>query len=447
MSDVKLRRYQQEAAKKITALLAHHRCAYLAGEVTTGKTFVALQSAKDLSCDQVLLVTKKKAIPSIKADAEALGMEKIVTVINFEQVHKWINQSWDLLIVDEAHSVGAYPKPSKRWRDLCAIQSPRVLLQSGTPSPESFSQLYHQWRLTPFLWSKFRNFYDWSNNGYVFIGEKRVGTGQVVNDYSTANKEKILADIEPYVVRMTQQDAGFETEIDEQVHTVRMNQRTYRLALRIIKDGVIGTPRCRAVVADTGAKTMGKLRQIFNGHVICEDPKHGAVIFDDTKARYIKENFHGKLAIMYCFKAEQTMLHRVFGDRATDNPETFNDDPNAVFIGQIQSSREGVNLSSADDLVFMGIDYSALSYLQGRDRASYLGRTRSNRVHYVFAERSIEPRVYETVQRKQTYTTSHYRKDREQLSDEANQEVQRGRMACLETDPVEQGWLPGFAFA
>tara|TARA_Y100001938_G_C7972414_1_gene369995 strand:- start:336 stop:908 length:573 start_codon:yes stop_codon:yes gene_type:complete len=185
---------------------------------------------------------------------------------------------------------------------------------------------------------------------------------------------------------------------------------------------------------------MGKLRQIFNGHVLTEE--HGAVIFDTSKAEYIKENFHGKLAIMYCFKAEQIMLHRVFGDRATDNPETFNSDPNSVFIGQIQSSREGVNLSSADDLVFMGIDYSALSYLQGRDRASYLGRTRRNKVHYVFAERSIEPRVYETVRQKQTYTVSHYRNDRSGISEEANQEIRDGGMACFETANAEQSWIP-----
>ena len=67
---------------------------------------------------------------------------------------------------------------------------------------------------------------------------------------------------------MTQKEAGFTQEIEEEVHMVKMSRRTYRLALRIIKDGVIGRPGGRSVVADTGAKIMSKLRQIYNCHVI-----------------------------------------------------------------------------------------------------------------------------------------------------------------------------------
>jgi hypothetical protein len=93
----------------------------------------------------------------------------------------------------------------------------------------------------------------------------------------------------------------------------------------------------------------------------------------------------------------------------------FNATPDAVYIGQVQSSREGVNLSSADDLVFFSIDFSSLSYAQGRDRASYLGRTTPPVIHWLFAERSIEPRIYKLVKDKQTYTASHYKKDSHQL--------------------------------
>ena len=60
--------------------------------------------------------------------------------------------------------------------------------------------------------------------------------------------------------------------------------------------------------------------------------------------------------------------------QATDDPDIFNAVSDSVFIGQVKSCREGVNLSSADHLIFLGIDYSALSYLQGRERASFLGR-------------------------------------------------------------------------
>ena len=419
---MQLRLYQQEAAYSLVAILKHERIAYLRGEVRTGKTFTALETARRLGVRSCLIVTKKKAIASIEADRDALGLDGTVEVTNYEQLPKRIGRHYDLLIVDEAHGIGAYPKPSKRWYDLQGIHFKYLLLMSGTPSPESYSQLYHQFALGPRPWSKYRNFYDWAKSGYVNIGTKYVGTGQQVNDYSKADEARILADIKHLTVTITQQQAGFTTKIDEQVHQVQMKPRTYRLARRIMKDGVIGRPDCRSVLADTGAKAMSKLRQIYSGTVITE--VHGAVIFDRSKAHYIRDHFAGrKIAILYCFNAEGDMLRKVFADTCTDSPETFNADPQATYIGQVQASREGVNLSTADDLIFIGIDYSALSYLQGRDRASYLGRDRANRVHFIFAARGIEPKVYAQVREKQNYTTAHYAADRGILSKEADQAV------------------------
>ncbi|BCV03349.1 MAG: hypothetical protein CM15mV65_340 [Caudoviricetes sp.] len=143
----------------------------------------------------------------------------------------------------------------------------------------------------------------------------------MIKDYSEAKQSRILKDIEPYTVQMTQKEAGFTQEVEEQVHFVKMSRRTYRLALRIIKDGVIGRPGGRSVVADTGAKVMSKLRQIYNGHVITEN--HGAVVFDKSKIEYIKNNFNGRIAILYCFIAEGKMLRESFGARATDDPDIF----------------------------------------------------------------------------------------------------------------------------
>ena len=138
------------------------------------------------------------------------------------------------------------------------------------------------------------------------------------------------------------------------------------------------------------------------------------------------------------------MLRAAFAGRHTDSPEVFNADPDAVYIGQVQSSREGVNLSSADDLIFIGIDYSALSYIQGRDRASYFGRDRANRVHFIFAERSVELRVYRSVKEKQTYTLRHFDTHRGQLSVEANQGIRATGLVCAEANPDEQARDTGF---
>ena len=423
---MELREYQKEAADKLYWLLARKQFAYLMGEVRTGKTLTALSLIERLGIQRCLLVTKKKAIPSIEKDAKALGLQDKVLIINYERLPKFAWTFWQLLIVDEAHSIGAYPKPSGRWKNLRQMSYEKVLLMSGTASPESYSQLYHQMTLHRPVWAQYKNFYEWAKKGYVDIGQKYVGTGQTVNDYSNANKELILKDIDPYVVRMTQEDAGFETKIDEAVRYVGMNETTYGLAQDIIDDG-ISTLEGQTILADTGAKKLSKLKQLYCGTVIPEESGKG-IIFDRSKAEYIKQRYgNHKLAIMYCYEAERKMLYEAFPN-ATDSPEEFNANKDAVFIGQVRASREGVNLSSATYLVFLGVDFAALSYLQARDRASFLGRDTPPRIRYIFAANGIESRVYRTVRKKENFTISHYNKVRGELSSEAGKKIRERRL-------------------
>jgi SNF2 family DNA or RNA helicase len=424
---ITLRDYQEEAASKLAVLLKTKNCAYLAGEVRTGKTAISLATAKKLGYKRILFVTKLKAISSIRKDALSLGVYVLVT--NYEQLKKYRYSDWDLLIADEAHGLGAYPKPSLRMRNLCTINYRNILLLSGTPSPESYSQLFHQFKLTRRLWHRYASFYEWAKAGYVDVQQKRVGTGQVVNDYSNANKEVILKDIEPYTVRVTQKQAGFQTQIEESVKYVQMKPITYEIAKDIIDDGISTAPALqgqksyiRTILADTGAKKLSKLRQIYSGSCITEEGSK--LIFDKSKAEYIERNYKGsKIAIMYTFDAEGRMLRDTFGDRATDSPEEFNSNEDAVFIGQVRASREGVNLSTAEYLLFYGIDYASLSYLQARERLSHLGRTTPPRVHYIFALNGIEPRVLQRVRAKKDFTVSHFRSIRGELSKDAHQSL------------------------
>jgi hypothetical protein len=437
---IHLRPYQQAAADKLVGILKARRIAYLCGAVRTGKTLTAMDAIRQLGVQRVLVLTKKKAIASIEKDRDGYGLTDRVTVTNYEQAGKYTGQSWGLLVVDEAHGVGAYPKPSKRFKDIRAMNYSMVLLMSGTPSPESYSQLYHQFALGSAPWGAFRNFYRWADR-YVNVCKKYVGTGTQVNDYSQAKEADILRDIAPLTVTVTQEQAGFTTQIDEHVHRVTMLPRTYRMAKRIMKDGVIGKYRKdgkagRVVLADSGAKAMSKLRQMYSGTVITE--AHGAVIFDRSKVEYIQRTFTGKTAILYTFNAEGDMLKAAYEGRWTDSPEAFNADPGAVFIGQVRASREGVNLSSADDLIFFGVDYAALSYLQGRDRASYLGRDRANRVHWIIAADGIEEKVMKIVKEKEDYTVNHFRHDRASYTGQ-NHQAARGRGVVRgEADPDEQ---------
>lgn len=132
---MQLRDYQVDLSKRIKETIDNYGICYFAGEVRIGKTLTALTVANNYK--KVLFVTKKKAIPSVLDDFEKIGYDYDLFVTNYESLHKVTNNDYDLVICDESHTLGAFPKPSKRVKQLKKIITGDLLLMSGTPHPES----------------------------------------------------------------------------------------------------------------------------------------------------------------------------------------------------------------------------------------------------------------------------------------------------------------------
>jgi hypothetical protein len=136
-----LRDYQIDISIQGAEVLQKYGLLYLAMEVRTGKTLTALNIAQLHGARSVLLLTKKKAIGSIQKDFEALDPSFDLYVTNYEAVHT-ITQAFDLVILDEAHCLGQYPKPAERVRQVRRIcEGKPVIYLSGSPTPESYSQI------------------------------------------------------------------------------------------------------------------------------------------------------------------------------------------------------------------------------------------------------------------------------------------------------------------
>ena len=113
------RDYQSDIIDKATGILNRENFVYLAMEVRTGKTLTSLGIADKLGVENVLFLTKKKAMSSITKDYDLLCPASFcLFCINYESMHKAPDLKWDLIICDEAHSLGAFPKPIKERRAL-----------------------------------------------------------------------------------------------------------------------------------------------------------------------------------------------------------------------------------------------------------------------------------------------------------------------------------------
>jgi len=403
---MKLRGYQEDISTKASVKLRDQNIVYLAMQVRTGKTLTSLETAKKYGAKNVLFLTKKKAISSIEDDYNKFGYTFNLTVINDESMHK-IEGSFDLVIHDEHHRFGSFPKPSKGAKEYKKRYGhlPMIFL-SGTPTPENYSQIFHQFWVSNYSpFKDYTNFYKWSKD-YVNVSQRNFGYG-MVNDYSNANYDRIKPIIEPYMITYTQKQSGFSAEIIEKVLTCQMDPRTYNLCNRLKRDLVIRGAESD-VVADTAVKLMQKLHQMYSGTIKLENSN--AIILDKSKANFIKKHFKGsKIGIFYKFVAELKLLKEVFGDELTTDIDEFNTTDKNIAL-QIVSGREGISLRNAEYLVFYNIDFSATSYWQARDRMTTKERLK-NKVYWIFAEGGIEQKIYNAVKKKKSFTTTIFKRE------------------------------------
>jgi hypothetical protein len=230
--------------------------------------------------------------------------------------------------------------------------------------------------------------------------------GVMVNDYSRG-KDTIINLMKPYTISYTQSEAGFESDIKENVLRVQMDDSTYTLANRLKRDLVI-EGRDEIILADTPVKLMMKLHQIYSGTIKFESG--ASMVLDTTKAEFIKQNFaNQKIGIFYKFKEELNALKSVFKDNLTTDLDEFNDSDKSIAL-QIVSGREGISLRNAISLVYYNIDFSATSYWQSRDRMTTKERTH-NDVYWVFSYGGIEDKIYQSVMSKKNYTLRHFKRD------------------------------------
>jgi hypothetical protein len=407
---IELRQYQKDIVKKACDIINVNKFVYLAMEVRTGKTLTSLSICDNLEdVDNVLFITKKKAIKSITEDSDKICPSYALFVINYESLHKLPDVKWDVVVLDEAHSMGAFPKPSGRAaqvKSLIAKHRPRVILLSGTPTPESYSQMFHQvYGITTNPFKAYTTFYKFSKD-YVDVKQRKIN-GMIVNDYSIGY-QTIMDAMTPYMIKFSQADAGFLVKTKENFIEVPVDPKIKNM-IAILKKDLLVQGKEEVILGDTPVKLMSKLHQMYSGTVKFESGN--SMVLSTAKADYILHNFCDKrVGIFYKFKEELEAIKSVLGDMVTTELADFDADKAQHIALQIVSGREGISLRKADCLVFYNIDFSATSYWQARDRMTTKDRE-ENDIYWLFSEGGIEHLVHKAVSKKKDYTLSHFKRD------------------------------------
>ena len=403
---MELRDYQTRLSREAAEILQRKKIVYLAMEVRTGKTITALQTAENYGAKNVLFLTKLKAFSSVQSDYNNMNFTFKLTIANDESLHK-VTGEFDLVIHDEHHRFGAFPKPNATAKLFKKMYGhlPMIFL-SGTPTAESHSQWYHQFWVSNYSPFEQVNFYKWAND-YVNVKVKHLGYAKV-NDYTDARKKDFWHLIRYYILTFTQVEAGFSTQVNENVLYCDMDAITYKIIEKLKKDLVVQNKEGQLILADTSVKLQQKLHQLYSGTCKFEDGT--SKVIDFSKAMFIDNHFKGqKIAIFYKFVEEFNALKNIFGNRLTNDLEEFNTTDKNIAL-QIVSGREGISLAKAKYLVYYNIDFSAVSYWQSRDRLTTMDR-KVNDVYWIFSTDGIESKIYASVIKKKDYNNETFKRD------------------------------------
>lgn len=393
-------KHQTNIAKEAVDIIKEHMIVYLAMEERTGKSLTSLLIAEDLAVQNVLIITKKKALTDWKQLLIDAKLTKNYTVINYHMAWK-VDKKYDLVLLDECHNyLSSYPKigatsaqltelrkqgkPNKSIYDavkrLC-FQKPIIYI-SATPYAQGPQLLFHQFALSSWSpWRKYSNFYNWFRAyGKPYTIKLQ---GREVQQYDRCETNMVVEMSEHLFITKTREELGFEHEPEDVLHYIDLSSSTRMVYNELMEEQLAFFPgMTEPLVCDTTMKLRTALHMLEGG--VAKQDREYLELGNCEKIDYIKDNFHDSedLVIMYNYIAEKTKLEDHFEHAR---------------ILQATSYAEGVDLSSHKNLVIYSQDFSTARHTQRRARQCNLKRDKPINVHYLLVKKAISEQVYKTV--------------------------------------------------
>ncbi len=387
--------HQSRISEQAYEILRNQGLVYLAMEERTGKTLTAILTCEMSKAQDILIITKKKALKGWEDTLDAFKHSKNYEAINYESLHKLTKTDYDLVIIDEAHAnLSAYPKLGKVAKQVRSITFKLpVIYLSATPSAQTYAQLYHQFAMTQYSpFRKYSNFYNWFT--YYGIPDSMWLGGRQVKKYDKVHKDLIWDDVSHLFISYTRKELGFEHEPNDIIHLIALDDGTTNRYRELEKHDFIEELE---YAADTPMKKLVGLHQLEGGTLKVSD-EESIFLGNTEKIDYIKEKWGDikDLVIFYHYKEEEKLLLKHF---------------KKAKVLQATSFAEGVDLSMYKTLVIYSMDFSTARYSQRRARQCNMKRAEPIDVHYLLIENGISHQVYTTVAiNKQNFVNSYFEK-------------------------------------
>lgn len=389
--------HQIEKAKQCLEVINKLGIAYLQGSPRAGKTLTSILVAEGLKgVKSVLVLTKKNAISGFnKFIHEDLRCTYYVT--NYEQVKKLKKEDYDFIILDESHSLGAFPKPSLRTKAIKELAyDKKVILLSGTAIVESPSGIFHQCFITKYNPFDFKNFYafhkEWGIPASQFIA------GRELRLYNKT-KPELIEEINKFSVFMTQTDAGINLQAVDELHYIDLDDRTKKMYNHLQKNKIMKfydvNNEVVELICDSTMKLRTSLHSLEGGTVKMNDKYYE--VGNLEKIEYIKKHFGdtADISIMSHFVHERELLKKHF--------------KHAVIYSS-NANAEGVDLSHSKYFIIYSSDYSGAKHIQRRERIININGSNTLKVIFLLVKGAISQQVYAATSKKLDFNNAMFKR-------------------------------------
>lgn len=330
-------------------------------------------------------------------------------------IRKW---QPDLVIFDESHRIKApNSKQSKAaWR--IAREAPERLLLTGTPITKAPLDVFGQFRaLNHNIFGD--NWYQFKFTFGVWVGFHK----QQLVRYR--NLDELIDKVRKWSFRIKKTQCLDLPEKLFQDVPVTVSDRAMRLYTQMAKESIIEIEDKLANMTATAVAPIVltkilRLTQITSGFI--KDVEGKIRVFDDSKLRVctdlvsdLLEEDH-KVVIFARFivdleriaeaLAKRRIKYRILSGsvppRMRDSiMHEFQTDPEVkVFIAQIQTGSEGIELYAADVAIYYSMDNKLLHWLQSQDRLHRPGQTRNVTYYRLIVPRTVDELTYKALDEK-----------------------------------------------
>lgn len=323
------------------------------------------------------------------------------TIINYEILsyhqESIINESYDIMLADEAHYLKAidnYGNPDSKRAEVALNLSkiiPYNIPITGTPIPNKTKDIFNLLKMIDHPLSK--NFYKFAHK---YCDAEDFGYG--LNIEGSSNKEDLHKNLKGWMIRRLKCDMPKKVR---KFIPVDVNLNEYNLKVweylnkvnKIDKENIKEEKENYEVVSFT---KVDKLKFLNAMKMIIEIEKvKNAIEYVDNIIQ------QGESIVIFCnYRKSVDELKKYYGNNAVVvdgrvdektkniNVDRFQNGEVKVFIGNIKAAGNGITLTKSNNIVFVGFPWTSCEIEQAEDRIHRIGQEKICNIHYIYGRKA-----------------------------------------------------------